>query len=471
MTIAAVEHRATDGPVIPVRNPFTRDLVGNVHRSSGAGIVRKIEMMASEAPRLSRGKRSEILRRLAEAIGADAMEFARLITAESGLSLKDACHEVMRSIDVLNLAAAAANFDDSAVYPGTVGANGKQRRIFTQRESIGLVAAITPFNHPLNQVVHKVAPAIATGTPIIVKPSEKTPLTALRFAESCREVGLPDELFSIVTGAPAEIAQIFCEHEDVKLLSFTGSSEVGKGLARIAGHRRVVLELGGNDPLIVMEDADVEAAAALAVAGAYGNSGQRCTAVKRILVQRNVADKFVDALVDRTAKLVWGDPGDRLTDVGTVIDEPAAIRIESRVQRAVADGARICHGGSRERALIQPTVLDCVSQDSELVREETFGPIAPVMRFDTIDEAISIANSTRYGLSSGVCTDRLEWITRFVSELRVGSVNVWEIPGYRSELSPFGGIKDSGLGQKEGIVEAMKLYTTIKTFSLPWHDT
>ncbi len=469
MAPATAELRPTaDTSTISVHNPYTERLVGQIHRASRATVVRAIERMSTEAPRLARNERSDVLRRMAEAIRSDVDGFSRLITSESGLSLKDSHHEVMRSIDVLSLAAAAANFDDSAVYPGTVGANGKPRRIFTQRESIGLVAAITPFNHPLNQVIHKIAPAIATGTPIIVKPSEKTPLTALRLAEVCREIGLPEELFTIITGTPAEIAQIFCEHEDVKLLSFTGSSEVGKELMRRAGHRRVVLELGGNDPLIVMEDADIEAAAALATAGAYGNSGQRCTAVKRILVQRSVADGFVDALTRRTAKLACGDPANLQTDIGTVIDEAAAARIESRVQRAVAEGARIIHGGLRERALVHPTVVDHVSTRSELVCEETFGPVAPVIRFDTIDQAIAIANSTKYGLSSGVCTDRLDWITRFVNELRMGSVNVWEVPGYRSELSPFGGIKDSGLGHKEGVAEAMKLYTTIKTFSLPW---
>jgi phosphonoacetaldehyde dehydrogenase len=469
MVSALAERRfATDVSAITVHNPYTGGIVGEAPRADRATVVRAIERMSVGAPKLGRNERSEILRRIAEAVRSDAAAFAGLITSESGLSLKDSSHEVLRSIDVLNLAAAAASFDDSAVYSGSVGANGKARRIFTQREPIGLVAAITPFNHPLNQVIHKIAPAIATGTPIIVKPSEKTPLTALRLAEVCREAGLPDDLLTMVTGVPAEIAHIFCEHETIKLLSFTGSSEVGKELMRRAGYRRVVLELGGNDPLIVMEDADIEAAAALAVGGAYGNSGQRCTAVKRILVQDRVADNFVEALVRRTGKVTCGDPLNPETDIGTVIDEAAAIRIEDRVKRAVADGAQLVAGGRREGALVDPTVVDHVAAKSELVFEETFGPIAPVIRFDTIDEAIMIANSTKYGLSSGVCSQRLDWITRFINELRVGSVNIWEVPGYRSELSPFGGVKDSGLGQKEGIAEAMKLYTTIRTFSLPW---
>jgi len=453
---------------LEVRNPYTGDIIGSVPRTGVATLARTIEAMAHATVRLTRHQRSDILRGIADRLRAEAGDLSRLITAESGLSLKDTHHEVMRSIDVLNLAAAAASFDDSAVYAGSVGANGKPRRIFTQREPIGLVAAITPFNHPLNQVIHKIAPAIATGTPIIVKPSEKTPLTALRLLNICRDAGLPPEMLAVVTGTPADIAQVFCEHPDVRLLSFTGSTAIGKALMSRAGHKRVVLELGGNDPLIVMEDADIEAAAALATGGAYGNSGQRCTAVKRILVQRSIADRFVDRLVARTEALICSDPMDARTDIGTVIDEAAAIAIERRVALAVADGGRVLTGNRRQGALVHPTVVDRVSVGSELVHQETFGPIAPVIRFDTIDEAIAISNGTDYGLSSGVCTDRLDWVTRFVNELRVGSVNIWEVPGYRSELSPFGGIKDSGLGQKEGVAEAMKLYTTVKTFSLPW---
>src|SRR5690242_5833881 len=316
---------------IAVHDPYSGRLVGEVPMSSKEQVAAAIESMTRQRPpRLTRQQRATILRRMAEIIRRDAEAIARLDTSESGLCLKDTRYEVARSIDVLNLAADATSFDDSAVFPGTVGANGKPRRIFTQRRSIGLVAAITPFNHPLNQVVHKVAPAIATNTPIIVKPSEKTPLTALRFAEICYEAGLPPEMLSVVTGNPEEIAEVFTTHPGVALLSFTGSPAVGKKLVGRAGYRRVVVELGGNDPLIVMEDADIEAAAEIAAGGAYGNSGQRCTAIKRILVQRGVADAFVAALDRRTRRFVWGDPTDERTEIGTVIDEDAAVRIERR---------------------------------------------------------------------------------------------------------------------------------------------
>jgi aldehyde dehydrogenase (NAD+) len=457
------------GSALPVHDPYSGRLVGHAPAADREQVAGAIDLMTRRGPpKLSRQQRSSILRRMAEIIRREADGIARLITSESGLCLKDSTHEVARSIDVLNLAADATSFDDSAVFPGSVGANGKPRRIFTQRESIGLVAAITPFNHPLNQVIHKIAPAIATNTPVIVKPSEKTPLTALRLAEICYEAGLPPEMLSVVTGDPALVAEVFTSHPGVALLSFTGSPAVGKRLIQQAGYRRVVVELGGNDPLIVMEDADIEAAAQLAAAGAYGNSGQRCTAVKRVLVQRSIADGFVAALERKTRNFVAGDPMDPATDIGTVIDEAAAAGIERRVGAAIDAGAELVAGHWRDGALLQPTILNHVPVDCALIVEETFGPVAPVIRFGDIDEAIAISNGNRYGLSSGICTNRMDWISRFVAELRVGSVNVWEVPGYRSEASPFGGVKDSGLGCKEGVIEAMNLYTTIKTFSLPW---
>jgi len=234
------------------------------------------------------------------------------------------------------------------------------------------------------------------------------------------------------------------------------------------GYRRVVLELGGNDPIIVMEDADIERAATLAAGGSYKNSGQRCTAVKRMIVHEAVADEFVEKLVAKTKAWKFGDPMDPATDMGTVIDEAAARYCEDAVKEAVGDGAKLLHGHSRQGALYAPTVLDHVPFDTRLVHHETFGPMSPVIRFGNIEEAIAIANGTAYGLSSAVCTNRLDYITRFVSELHVGTVNVREVPGYRLELTPFGGIKDSGLGYKEGVQEAMKSFTNLKTFSLPW---
>jgi putative phosphonoacetaldehyde dehydrogenase len=252
------------------------------------------------------------------------------------------------------------------------------------------------------------------------------------------------------------------------LITFTGGVAIGKYIADKAGYRRIVLELGGNDPLIVMEDADLEEASNLAVQGSYKNSGQRCTAVKRMLVHQSVAEQFTDLVVQKTKAWSYGDPANPDNLMGTVIDEAAAIFFESRVNEAVAKGARLLVGNQRRGALYSPTVLDQVTPDMMLVKEETFGPVSPIIQFNNIDEAIQIANGTAYGLSSGVCTNRMDYIVRFVNELQMGTVNVREVPGYRLELTPFGGIKDSGLGYKEGVQEAMKSFTNIKTYSLPW---
>jgi putative phosphonoacetaldehyde dehydrogenase len=243
---------------------------------------------------------------------------------------------------------------------------------------------------------------------------------------------------------------------------------IGKYIASKAGYRRMVLELGGNDPIIVMEDADLDEASTLAVQGSYKNSGQRCTAVKRILVQQSVAARFTDLVIDKTHAWTFGDPSDPALDMGTVIDEPAARLFEARVNEAVAQGARLLAGNVRRGALYAPTVIDHVTPRMTVVHEETFGPVSPIIAFADIDEAIAIVNGTAYGLSSSVCTQRLDYITRLVRELHVGSVNVREVPGYRLELTPFGGIKDSGLGYKEGVQEAMKSFTNVKTYSLPW---
>jgi putative phosphonoacetaldehyde dehydrogenase len=303
---------------------------------------------------------------------------------------------------------------------------------------------------------------------MVLKPSEKTPLSAVFLAEVLYEAGLPREMFQVITGDPREIADELITNAQVDLVTFTGGVPIGKSIAQKAGYRRIVLELGGNDPIIVMDDADLDEASTLAAQGSYKNSGQRCTAVKRILVHEKVAARFVDLLVAKTEAWTYGDPMDRKVEMGTVIDEPAAMLFESRVNEAVSQGARLLAGNKRDGALYSPTVIDNVDPSMTVVRQETFGPVSPVIRFRSIEEAIAISNGTPYGLSSAVCTNRLDDITRFVSELQVGTVNVREVPGYRLELTPFGGIKDSGLGYKEGVQEAMKSFTNLKTFSLPW---
>lgn len=458
--------------VVEVHDPATGELAGTVAMATAGDVRRACDLAAACRSRLTRLERYGILMGARDLIDRRRDEWARLITIESGLCLKDTFHEVSRACDVLLAAAHQSLVDDGQAFAGDVTAVGKQRRVFTMREPLlGLIAAITPFNHPLNQVVHKVAPAIATNNRLVLKPSEKTPLTALAFADTLFEAGLPPEMMQVIVGEPAEIAARLLEDDRVELVSFTGSTQVGKLIAAQAGYRRVILELGGIDPLIVLDDADLADAARLAAQGAFRNSGQRCTAVKRILVHERVADEFVGLLLPQTRQMRCGDPLDPATDVGTVIDEQAARRIAAKVDHAVSLGATLLHGGTRTGAYYPPTLVDMVSPEMPLVTEEVFGPVAPVMRFAEDDQAIEIANSSRYALSAAVFTSHLERALRFVTGLHAGTVNVGEVPGYRLELTPFGGIKDSGLGYKEGVTEAMKAYTNVRTYSLPWPVT
>ncbi len=454
---------------IDVFNPYTGAVVGTVPKATAEEVRRALAIAKGYRSKLTRHDRYRILHRAAEMIASRNGEISDLITAECGICKKDSLYEVGRACDVFVFAGNAALVDDGQVFSCDLTPHGKARKVYTMREPLlGAIAAITPFNHPLNQVVHKVAPAIATNNRMVLKPAEKTPLTALLLADLLYEAGLPPEMFSVVTGDPREIADELLTNADIDLVTFTGGVAIGKSIAAKAVYKRQVLELGGNDPIIVLEDADLDEAATLAAAGSYRNSGQRCTAIKRMLVHEAVAARFVELLVARTKAWTYGDPMDPQVDMGTVIDEAAAVSFERKVNEAVALGARLLHGNVRRGALYAPTVVDGVTPEMPLVKYETFGPVSPVIRFRDVDDAIRIANGTDYGLSSAVCTNRLDYVTKLVRELNVGSVNVREVPGYRLELTPFGGIKDSGLGYKEGVQEAMKSFTNTKTYSLPW---
>jgi len=453
---------------IEVFNPWDNSVVGTVPRATREDVSRAFDIAAAYTPALTRYERQQILMRTAEILTSRRDAISDLITAELGISKQDSLYEVGRAFDVFSLAGQLCIIDDGEIFSCDLTPHGKQRRIYTQRDPLNAISAITPFNHPMNMVAHKVAPAIATNNCMVCKPTELTPLTALALADVLYEAGLPPEMFSVVTGLPGDIGEEMITNDHIELITFTGGVAVGKHIANHAGYRRTVLELGGNSSLIVMEDADLEKAAAMAVQGATKNSGQRCTAVKRVLCVESVADEFAPLVVSEAQKIRYGDPMSPDTDMGTVVHEGAAQLFETRVNNAVSQGASLLYGNDRRGALYSPTVLDHVPRDAELVVEETFGPPIPIIRVKDIDDAIAVDNGTAFGLSTGVCTNRWDHITRFVSELKTGTVNIWEVPGYRIEMSPFGGVKDSGLGYKEGVIEAMKSYTTVKTYSLPW---
>ena len=461
--------RVTRERTLDVTNPFNGERVGTVPLATLDDVRRAYEIAHAYRPTLSRYERSSILNRASALLRARTEEASTLITLESGLCKKDSMYEIGRVADVLVFGANEALRDDGQVFSCDLTPHGKKRKVITTREPLlGVITAITPFNHPMNQVAHKVVPSIATNNRMVLKPSEKVPLSALFLADILYEAGLPPEMFQVVTGDPREIADEMLTNAHVDLITFTGGVSIGKYIAHKAGYRRIVLELGGNDPLIVMDDADLDKASDLAVQGSYKNSGQRCTAVKRMLVHQAVAADFTELVVQKTKRWRHGDPMDSGNDMGTVIDEEAARLFEARVKEAVAQGARLLTGNQRDGALYAPTVLDKVRPEMTLVREETFGPVSPIITFANIDEAIAISNGTAFGLSSGICTNRMDDAMRFATELKVGTVNMWEVPGYRIELTPFGGIKDSGLGYKEGVQEAMKSFCNGKTFTMPW---
>ncbi|HTP37583.1 MAG TPA: aldehyde dehydrogenase family protein, partial [Methyloceanibacter sp.] len=323
--------------VVEVFNPYTNEVIGTVPAGRPEQVRAAFAKARAFRSKLTRYERQRILQTTAELLRDRKEHFARLITAESGLCLKDSLYEASRAYDVWSFAAQLTIKDDGEVYACDISPNGKNRKIFTTRfPLLGVISAITPFNHPLNMVSHKLAPAIATNNRVVLKPTELTPLTALALADVLYEAGLPPEMLSVVTGNPRTMGDAMITDPDCDLITFTGSVKVGKYIADKAGYRRLVLELGGNDPLIVMEDADLEKAAELAVVGATKNSGQRCTAVKRILVVKSVADAFAKLVAARARKLHYGDPMDPTVDVGTVINERSAQLFERRVEDAVA---------------------------------------------------------------------------------------------------------------------------------------
>ena len=454
------------GELLEVFYPYTGELVGCV-KSADSSILERALAETVGTP-MTRWQRHEILMKAKELLSASSDEFSNLIRRESGLCMRETRYEVGRTQDVLQFAAIESLRDDGQIFSCDISPQGQSRKIFTLREPLALAAAITPFNHPLNQVAHKLAPAIAAGTPMILKPSDKTPLTAIRFSELLYEAGLPPNMLSVIVGPIDEVVTPLIADRRTELVSFTGSVEIGKTISKTAGYKKLCLELGGNSPLIIMDDADLDLAVNLAAEGCFRNSGQRCTAVKRLLVHHAIVNKFTDLFLSKVKEYPCGDPFLDETRVGTVISEDSAKLLEKRIEDAVSLGATVLAGGKRTGACLEPTILGNVPRNAEMIIEESFGPLAPIMPIKDLDDAIELANGTAFGLSSGIVTKDMDSAIAAIKRIRTGTVNVNTVPGYRIESSPFGGVKDSGLGIKEGVIEAMKYMTNVKTFSMPW---
>jgi acyl-CoA reductase-like NAD-dependent aldehyde dehydrogenase len=447
------------GNWIDVPSPYSREVVGRVAKA-GAGETRAAIDAAERAMAepLPAHKRAEILVRVAGFLGRRHEEAAQTICAEAGKPLKAARVEVSRAMSTYTFAAVEARKLAGDVVPMEASQAGEGKLAFTMRRPIGVVAAISPFNFPLNLVAHKIAPALAAGCAVVLKPASQTPLSALLLAELETEAGLPPGWLNVVVGPSSEIGDVLVTDERVKLISFTGSVPVGWGIRERAPKKRVTLELGNATPVIVEADSDVEGAAAKLAAHAFSFAGQSCISVQRIYVARQAYDSFVESFLPRVEALKLGDPADEETDVGPVIDADARDRIVEWIEEARERGARILSGGELDGELIRPTVIADAGPDLKVSCDEVFGPVCTVNAYDSLDEAIALANGTPFGLQAGIFTSRLDTALRAAEELDFGGVTVNEAPTFRADQMPYGGVKDSG-NTREGPAYAIRELT------------
>jgi len=418
--------------------------------------------------------RAKILRAAGARLRDDRENIARLIASEVGKPIVESRVEADRAAGVFELAAEEIRHLGGESFPADAyerPAGNEQRFLFTVRDPIGVVVAIGPFNFPLNLLSHKVAPALAAGNPVVAKPTSAAPFTALRLAEHLAAAGLPPGVLNVVVGPGRTVGDTLVEHPRTRLVTFTGSTEVGKAIAEKAGRhaKRVILEMGGMDPFVVLEDAALDVAVAAATRGAFGYSGQVCTASKRMLVQDSVAEKFARALAERANALRLGPALEETTEVGPLIDSAAVVRMDELVADACSRSAKVLAGGARPGSgpgsFYRPTVMDEVPEDARVAREEPFGPLAPVLRFHDLDDAVRIANSTPYGLQAAVYTRDLARGFALAKRIRAGGVHLNDPTNLRWDALPFGGVKDSGLG-REGLRYAMEEMTEVKLISV-----
>ena len=442
-----------------VRSPYSGEVVGRVAKAGAEETRRAVDAAASamEEP-LPANKRAEILVRVAGALGRRHDEVARLISDEAGKPMKAARVEASRAMSTYTFSAVEARKLAGAMVPMDASQAGVGKLAFTLRRPLGVVGAISPFNFPLNLVAHKIAPSLAAGCAVVLKPAAQTPLSALLLAELEDEAGLPPGWLNVVVGPSSEIGDVLVEDDRVKVITFTGSSGVGWKLAERSPRKRVNLELGNSTPLIVEADADLDAAVAATAQHGFSFAGQSCISIQRVYVHDGVYDEFVSALVPKVEALTLGDPADEETDVGPVIDEDARDRILEWVDEARSAGAEILTGGELDGELIQPTVIANVGTELKVSCQEVFGPVVTVNRYGTLDEAIDLANGTEFGLQAGIFTGSIRTAMRAAQELEFGGVTVNEAPTFRADQMPYGGMKESG-NTKEGPAYAVRELT------------
>jgi len=449
---------------ITVLNPFDQSIIDTVPRGTAADVETAISSAAKGAEIMAKipsYERYMILRRTADLMAERSEDLAQTITNEEGKVIAEGRGEVQRAIQTITLSSEEAKRLHGETVPldGVPGNTGQFG--FTIRIPVGIVAAISPFNFPLNLVCHKVGPAIAAGNAVVLKPAGDTPLSGLKLTEILLEAGLPAEAIQCITGSGAEIGDAITGDRRVRKITFTGSMEVGDQICRNAGIKKVTMELGANCPLIVMSDADIEKVAAATVASGFANAGQVCISTQRVFADRNIYADFLDALKAPTAAFLAGNPMDETVKMGPMIRETDAIRVGNWISEAVDQGARIIAGGDRDGTLHAPTVVADVRSDMRMSREELFGPAVAVSSFDNIDDAIAMANDSRFGLAAGIFTQNVDWAMRFAREVQSGNVHINSSPQWRADIMPYGGLKDSGMG-KEGPSYAIEEMTELK---------
>jgi lactaldehyde dehydrogenase len=456
-----------------VIHPYDGELVGSVPMVSDQQVVEAIDAAdaAVEASTLSAYERYTLLSETARLVEQRMEEIARILTSEQGKPLADARGEVDRAVQTLDLSAEQAKRMNGEYIPMDAQRGFARDHCFTQREPLGVVAAITPFNFPLNLMVHKVGPALAAGNAVVGKPASNTPLTSIALFEcldaaaDAIEADVPDGLFNVVTGSGSAVGDVILDHEAVEAISFTGSTGVGKYIANNSGMKEVTLELGGNDPTIVWDDTDIEQAATQVVGGACSNAGQVCNSVERVIVPEHIEDEVVDALVEACQSLTVGDPFDEETTVASMVDDSQFQDVVDLFEATVEAGATVeCggnYGGDLGPRTFEPTVLSGVDPEMPAAAEETFGPLVPVITVADFDEAIEEANNTNYGLEAGLFTQDIDRAKRAADEIDAGGVNINTVSGFRADHMPYGGFKDSGVG-KEGIKYAIEHFSREK---------
>jgi glyceraldehyde-3-phosphate dehydrogenase (NADP+) len=449
---------------IEVIHPYDNSVVDTVPHASLADVgaaltaaVRGAKVMA----KLTAWDRYQILKKAAEKLETRTEEFARTITLEEGKIIAEGRSEVGRAVQVLMLSAEEAKRIHGETVPLDASPGGAGKMGFTLRVPCGVVVAISPFNFPLNLVTHKVAPAIAAGNAIVIKPPSGTPLSALKLTELLLECGMPLEAISCLTGPGGELGDALCRDDRVRKITFTGSVPVGERICHVAGIKRVTMELGSNSPIIVMPDADLDKVAEAVAATGYSNAGQVCISTQRVIAQQEVYEQVLALSKSKVEALATGDPLNEKTNVGPMIREPEAVRVEQWVREAVQGGGRVVTGGERRGAIYTPTIVADVKPEMRISCEELFGPVVAFTAFRDMEEALTLANDSRFGLAAGVFTESFDTAMRFARELQTGNIHINWGPQWRADLMPYGGLKNSGFG-KEGPRYAVEEMTELK---------